>query len=84
MYGVVSTVAPAHLFRNVWAILYMVDSSLLSQAIVKISVPAAWHLFRRGHPSEVQPVIILLRLTGEVMRKGNAYVHEYLRWQSAV
>jgi hypothetical protein len=55
-------VASSHLFRNVWAILYMVNSLLLSQVIVKVPVPSACRSFRRGHPSEVQPVILLLRI----------------------
>ncbi len=66
--------------RNVWAILYMVNSLLLSKVVVKISIPSACRSFRRGHPSEVQPVIILLRMPCEAMRKGNVYVHKYLRW----
>jgi len=77
-------VTSSRLFRNVWAILYMVNSLLLSQVVAKIPVPSACRLFRRGHPSEVQPVILLLRMPCEVMRKGNVYVHKYLRWQSAV
>jgi hypothetical protein len=62
VYGV-SVVTSSHLFRNVWAILYMVNSLLLSQMVVKVPVPSAYRLFRRGHPSEVQPVILLLRMS---------------------
>ena len=61
VYGVL-TLASSHLFRNVWAILYMVNCLLLSQVIVKAPVPSACRLFRREHPSEVQPVILLLRM----------------------
>ncbi len=79
-----SIVTSSHLFWNVGAILYMVDSPLLSQVVTKVAVPSACRLFRRGHPCEVQPVIILLRLLCVLMRKGNAYVREYLCWKFAV
>ena len=66
--------------RNVWAYPLHGEFSSPFQSGREDFYSIGMPFVSRGHPSEVQPVIILLRMPCEAMRKGNVYVHKYLRW----